>query len=964
MSLDLRQQIWPIFVEETREHLQQAGECLLALEKPVEERAEGQLTLLLRALHSMKGGAGSLGFSNFEQLAHAMEGALARQPPEPVLPRGVVDAVLDGMRLLEGMLRQVEAGVGDHAPPELETTLTSLGGPAVPQRTPTPAPIPEGEQLSLELWPVFRGDVVDALGLLAEALRGAPSAPDPVGLIRLRELSDTVHQSGATLGLPALENLGGQVRALLDASWTSKTAPAVLQLVGSLERLVAQFDERLEEVSQVAPAPGPPPGIPMSSPSMTRLAGFHAECSGLLTQVEEAMASMLTPDPEKRAAAQLQLRQLTHRLKGTTGAVLSGPAAELSVQLQQVAGELGQGGVEGAMASSNFARLLVAYRGALDASQAPEEKPTAPVPAAKVVKEKSRVTEAPDSVIRVSRNAVETLTDVLDRAAMSRARREAQLRTLLDLRGLTQEAVLWAERAGSELRMLEVQTPLLSGAQERLRELSAGMKQVSAALWRDLESERIQGAQLKDTLRELRTVPAHTLGELLRRTARDAAGRVGKNVRLDLVGGDVRLDRRIVDAVRDPLLHLLRNAVDHGLEAPQTRLQRGKPVEGVLTLSVEQRGGRVIFGLSDDGGGLDLPRIRQRALERGLHDARSLEAMNDAEVARLIFLPGFSTATSITELSGRGVGLDVVESLAVSLGGSVTVEHTPGAGSTFKLELPRALGAVLGLVARVGSQQLVLPNDAVMRLLRLTHREFSVVGGRPMARVNGELIPFVSLARLLGLPGARLPLEDGDPVVTVVLVANGDQVALGVDELVDHQELVVHSLGKHLKDSRHFAGAAQLNDGTVVPVLQASELVLMATQLARSGAAEKSAAHILVVDDALSTRAAIRSLLEIAGFDVLVAGDGEEAWQLMQSHAISLLITDVQMPRLDGLGLTRRVRADSRWEHLPVVVVTAQDAAEDRQMGLDAGADAYLVKRDIERGALLERVRQLLVVDP
>jgi two-component system chemotaxis sensor kinase CheA len=200
-------------------------------------------------------------------------------------------------------------------------------------------------------------------------------------------------------------------------------------------------------------------------------------------------------------------------------------------------------------------------------------------------------------------------------------------------------------------------------------------------------------------------------------------------------------------------------------------------------------------------------------------------------------------------------------------------------------------------------------------------------------------------------------------VVTVVLGSGETRVALGVDELVDHQELVVHGLGKHLKDTRHFAGAAQLNDGTVVPVLQASELVQLSTHSAPS-AAETKSASIVVADDALSTRAAIRSILEIAGFSVLAASDGEEAWELMQANEVSLLITDLQMPRLDGLGLVRRVRGDSRWEHLPVVVVTAADSADDRSVGLEAGADAYLVKRDIERGALLERVRQLLVVDP
>lgn len=948
---DPRQQIWPIFVEETREHLQQAGECLLSLEKPAAQRPPGQLKQMMRVLHSMKGGAGSLSFSAVERLAHAMEDALAKLPPEPVLPRPIVDALLDGMRLIEGIVRDVEAGIGEREPKELAGVIAALGGKAAPPRS-------EDEQVSHELWPVFRGDVADAMALLGEALRNRTAPPDQPELVRWKELSDTIQQSGTTLGLAALEQLGREVRADIDAPWSARTPKAVAERLAKLERFVAQLDEHLE---QAAPAPTPPPPLPSAPASGDQLAAFFVESASLLQGLETAMAGMMTPDAAKRTAASDQVRQLTHRLKGTAGAVLSGRAAELAAELHKAAGPLGQGGIDGAMASSNFAKLLVAWKEALSESKAQAARP-APAPEPAAPKEAPRG-DAPDSVIRVSRNAVEALTDVLDRSAMSRARRETQLRELLDLRALTQEALLWAERASSELRMLEVQTPMLAGARDRLRDLSAGMKQVSSALWRDLESERIQGAQLKDTLRELRTVPAHTLGELLRRTARDTAGRVGKNVRLELVGGDLRLDRRIVDAVRDPLLHLLRNAVDHGIEAPQTRLQRGKNPEGLLTLTVEQRGGRVVFSLVDDGGGLDLERIRERALSRGLHDARTLEAMTDAEIARLIFLPGFSTAQTVTEVSGRGVGLDVVEAVALSLGGSVSLDHEFGKGSTFRLELPRALGAVLGLVVQVGTQQLVLPNDAVSRLLRLTHRELSVVGGRPMAKVGDELVPFVSLAKLLGLPGARLPLEGGEPVVAVLLTSNDAQVALGVDELVDHQELVVHGLGKHLKDTRHFAGAAQLNDGTVVPVLQASELVSLASQTG-TVAGETKRASILVVDDSLSTRAAIRSILEIAGFGVLIAGDGEEAWTLLQNHDVSLLITDLQMPRLDGLGLVRRVRSEPRWEQLPVVVVTAQDSADDRAIGLEAGADAYLVKRDIERGALLERVRQLLVVDP
>lgn len=956
MSTDPRQVIWPIFAAESREHLQQAGECLLELERPREERPAGQLTLLMRALHSLKGGAGSLGFAHLERLAHALESRLAKLPPEPVVPHDVVNQVLAALGLLEGMVAQVEAGSGDAAPPTLDALVAELTGEAAP----APAPS-QPEPLSHELWPIFRTDVAEALTLLAESARQhAHAVPVATELARLRELTQTLQQSGATLDLPWLEAGGTALRQQVDAPWTAATAPALLEQCVALEKAIAEADERLEHANASAPPATPAP--PTFTPPGRALEGFHAESAALLEQLEDAMVRLLTPDAAAREKAQGEVRALAHRLKGTTAAVLQGEPARLALELDQTAKALGRPGVEGAMASANLAELTVSYRAALDAVRAQTPAPSAPAP--RPSKDVGRSADATDSVIRVSRNAVESLTDVLERAAMSRARREAQLRRLLELRTLTQEALLWSERANSELRMRDVQTPLLTGSRDRLRDLSAGLKQVSAALWRDLESERIQGAQLKDTLRELRTVPAHTLGELLRRTAREAAGRVGKHLQFDLLGGDVRLDRRIVDAIRDPLLHLLRNAVDHGLEAPRTRLQRGKPAEGRLTLSVEQRGGRVIFSLADDGNGLDVQRIREKAQERGLHDAQTLQAMSADEVVRLIFLPGFSTADAVTELSGRGVGLDVVESVAQSLGGAVQVEHQPGQGTTFHVDLPRALGAVLGLVVEVGEQRLVLPNDAVTRLVRLTHRELSMVGGRPMARVDGELLPFMPLARLLGLPGARMPLEGDRPVETVVLTSGDTSLALGVDELADHQELVVHPLGKFLKDTKHLAGAAQLNDGSVVPVLQASELIVLAAARGPGGSSEAKRASILVADDSLSTRMAIRGVLELAGFDVVAAGNGEEAWELLQQQPVSLVITDVQMPRLDGLGLTRRLRQDAKLSQLPVVVVTAQDTADDRAQGLEAGADAYLVKRDIERGALLELVRQLLVVEP
>ncbi len=952
---DPRQQIWPLFVAESREHLQLAGESLLSLERPVNARAPGAMTLLQRALHSLKGGAGSLGFEHLERLAHTVESALALHPPEPVLAPDLVQRVLEALARLDEMLNHVEAGVGDTPPAELDALIAALGGQPAPR--PPPSAGSGDDSLVLELWPVFRADVTEALQQLAEALRRADSRPPPQSLARLTELADIVAHSGATLGLDDLSNEAGALqRALATEAWAADTGAQLRRLIEGLDRRVAELDERVE---QVAPRPSAPPPLP--SPVPQARGGYFTEARELLTQLEAATAQLLTPDEDVRAAAREELQRLTHRLKGTTTAVMDGELPSLSRELHETARALGAGGVEGAMTSARFAKLVVSFGQTLATAERDAATPALPRPSSPTPVPTARLEN--DTVIRVGRSAVEALTDVLDRAAMSRARRETQLRALLELRALTQETLLWAERAGSELRLQSVQAPHLTGARERLRTLSRGMKQVSAELWRDLESERIQGAQLNDTLRELRTVPALTLGELLRRTARETAGRVGKTVQFELAGGEVRLDRRIVDAVRDPLLHLLRNAVDHGIEAPQTRLKLGKPADGRITLSVQQHGGRVHFTLEDDGAGVDLDRIRARALSRGLVEPHALGTMSDDDVARLIFLPGFSTAEQLTELSGRGVGLDVVESAAKHLGGAVTLRFEPGRGSTFELSLPRALGAMLVIVAQVGATRLALPTDAVQRLLRLSKETLVMVGARPMARVGEALVPFIPLSRVLTLPGARLPFEGGRPVEALLVSVAGSTVALGVDECLQQQEVVVHPLGKHLRSATHLAGAAQLNDGAVVPVLQPGELLARALASTTSESAAPERPVVLVVDDALSTRTAVRNVLELAGFEVLSASNGEEAWDLLQSHRVALLVTDLQMPRLDGMGLTRRLRADPQLAEVPVVVLTAQDSAEDRALGLEAGADAYLVKREIERGALLEHVRQLLAVD-
>jgi two-component system chemotaxis sensor kinase CheA len=379
-------------------------------------------------------------------------------------------------------------------------------------------------------------------------------------------------------------------------------------------------------------------------------------------------------------------------------------------------------------------------------------------------------------------------------------------------------------------------------------------------------------------------------------------------------------------------------------------------VAGRLTVRIQPRGARVGLVVEDDGRGLDPRAIREAAVRKGVVTAEAAERLSDDEVVRLLFRPGFSTAAAVTEISGRGVGLDVVQEALTRLQGSIDVRWEPGRWTRFDLEVPLTLAATAALLFRTGREVAALPAETVERVLLHGDGELGTVAGRVMLQVGSEQLPYAHLARLLG---AGAPPPNVARRVALILRHGGQRAALGVEEIVGQQELVVSSLGARVASVAHLAGAAMLDDGRVVGVLAAPELLRRA-QPAVAARVPTARTRVVVADDALTTRAAMKALLEIAGYAVLAAADGEEALALLRESGAQLLVSDVQMPRLDGLGLCRAVKADPRLRSTPVILVTSLDAPEDRAAGLEAGADGYVVKREVERGKLLELVRQLL----
>jgi two-component system, chemotaxis family, sensor kinase CheA len=481
--------------------------------------------------------------------------------------------------------------------------------------------------------------------------------------------------------------------------------------------------------------------------------------------------------------------------------------------------------------------------------------------------------------------------------------------------------------------------------------------------------------RIDDEVRRVRMLPFAEACQGLERSVRDVANTEGKRAELVIEGGDVEIDRSVLEGLRDPLNHLVRNAVDHGLERPDIRRAAGKSETGRVTVSASLRGSQVEVVVADDGRGLDLEAVRAEAKGRGFGETTDAPTLAD-----LIFLPGFSTAKMVTAISGRGVGLDVVKSRLEVLHGSVELSIEPGRGTRFTMAVPLTFTSQRALLVAAGGQTFALASASVLRLLRVEPGELRTIEGRAMLVRDGAPLPIVELARVLGL-APRDPAIGPEPAPVhrkrpVLIVASGERrVALLVDELITEQEIIVKRLGDRIKRVRNVAGATILPTGQIAPVLNPSNLVRSALNLAPVSAspvarppddrpeASGPPTHrhrLLVVDDSVTTRTLEKSILEAAGYDVLTAVDGDAGWRILQEQGADLVVTDIEMPRMDGFALTETIRRSSRFADLPVILLSSLASDRDRARGIEAGADAYIVKGGFDQNDLIKTIEQLL----
>lgn len=829
-----------------------------------------------------------------------------------------------------------------------------------------------------QIWPIFSAEAREHLHAIGEGvldLERRPARADELDAIR--RAAHSLKGSAASLGLDDVESVAHAVEDSLSgldgASVLPRiTAVAVLDAIEGIEEALRRVQEggdgsvpRLDEIRGALPGAGG--GGPRAAP------GGSPEIAGTLDRIEECLGRARAGDATKelRGEAAAEGAALAARVAADRPDV-----GALAIRLAETFPAVVEVTVDGARAVAAVAGLVVEIRqttrtgagaraGVGGAPAAAATGAGGPPAGREAPRPRSAISEPRpgpgERSIRVLAGTVDSLSRRVELflPVLSRAGRrgremvsiESSLREVLAV--LERQEPQSRERPGADATAVVEAVRCLAGAARAAGKL--GREAV-----RDAEAQRLTAITIREDLRTLRMIPAAEALEPLRRTARDAAVRLGKEVELTVSARDVKLDRQIADELRDPLMHLVRNAVDHGIEPPAAREAAGKQARGSVAVRVESRGDRMGIVIEDDGAGLDLARLKESAVRRGAVGADVAEKMPPEEAARLVFLPGISTASEVTALSGRGVGLDVVHEAVVRLRGRIDLTFAAGRGTRFDIDLPLTLATTLGVVVRVGRDLAILPSEAVERVLLVRPGSLGTVAGTTTIEVERVHLPFAPLGVLLGLRAADAPAA----VPALVLAVGASRGVVAVDEIVGQQEVVVSSLGSRASRVAHLGGAAVLDDGRVAPVLAVGELLRRVRPEAARAAATPARARIIVADDSLTTRTAMKSLLEIAGYEVLPAADGQEALELGRQVGCDLVVTDVQMPRLDGLALTRAVKGDPRLAATPVVLVTSLGSTEDRAAGLSAGADGYLVKREVQSGKLLELVRQLLPARP
>jgi two-component system sensor histidine kinase and response regulator WspE len=929
--------MFELFREEVRAHTETLARGLLDLE--TDPANPTRIEPLMRAAHSVKGAARIVGIDPAVRLAHAMEDALvAAQAGKIRITAADVDDLLKGSDLLGTLARLGDAG--------MVAGWVAANASAVDR-----------------LEPVFRG---------MAAGKAAERTVEPVGRSPERERGGTA--------IPSL-TLGAPTESILPPP-PAHGPPAILHHPLPLAAEHTMLDVFREEARS---------HLLVLNAGADSLAGGAApseEVFDALRQVRGAARVMKCPPVEGAASAVAGFLQGVRdgRLKPTPDA-----AGWVRYAVGVLAGVISTD-------EDRYPRWLAS-------ATTPLEQITETL--RKVLSDAPPVREPPRAETRGAAEPEAPRVDVQDLAerepravapaAPAAPPAEAVVRvtaqSLNRLMGLAGESLVqarWLHQFSMEVARVRKQHDLLAGlldaafhaiatgqSSEDVARLVADARHQAGVCRHELTDQASDfdehAARAEDLNTRLyrevivsRMRPFGDGSHGLPRLVRDMARSLGKQARLVVEGEQTDVDRDILEKLEAPLTHLVRNAVDHGLEVPAERNAAGKPETGTVRVQAWHRAGMLSVSVADDGRGIDLDRLRQKVIDRGLNSPDVVRQMTEAELLEFLFLPGFTTASAVTEFSGRGVGLDVVQTTVRRVGGSVRITTTPGRGTTFHLQLPITLSVIRAVVVEIAGEPYAFPHTRIDRLLRVPRGTVRSLEHRQFVTVDGQNVGLVLAGQLLELPseGPR-----GHDLPVVLLSDSTGAYGLIVDDFRGEQDLVVRPLDPRLGKVPNLSAAAILDDGGPVLIVDVEDLVRSMDQFIQTGSLRRFEVReagparkkrVLVVDDSITVREVERQLLAHRGYDVVVAVDGMDGWNQVRADRFDLLVTDVDMPRMTGIQLVQAVRAEERLRDLPVVIVSYKEREEDRARGLEVGANTYLTKSSFHDNRFVEAIEDLI----
>jgi chemosensory pili system protein ChpA (sensor histidine kinase/response regulator) len=945
---------------------------------------------LFRATHTLQGNARSLGLlmmaeasAEVEKLLHALKSKPAPMQSEHVeliaeleaAANDLVNALNNGSGAaapLERRFAEVTHGAREaHArvesdPDLLPTEEITLESPA-PATTPEAAPRTaspavsapvsatkvappdieaEAEHIDPDLLDIFREEAVDILAKVEEALTRWRAKPDDLGtVLELKRALHTLKGGARMAGALGMGNLAHGTETVLKHVEDRRLSPGVMlfDLLDEIhDTLVAMLDALTErkappDVRALAArvtvlAAGGPLSEARSEAGKTTPAavtGKAAESAPRTTVTTPAI-----PVPPKPAAAP----ETPARPADTAASTPGTPEVTRSTDAGDAENEARQAWPESmerrgqVRVSTGLLSNLVNYAGEVSIARARMEQ---------------QVYSFRDNLTELARN----VTRFRDQIRELEIQSESQILYRLDPQG---EAA-----AGQEGDFDPLEFDRFTKLQQLSRQLAESLHDLTTIQGNlgnfigEAQTALAQQARINTELQEglmrTRMVRFDTLAGRLRHIVRTTARELGKRVELNLVGAEVELDRTVLERMVGPFEHMVRNAIDHGMEPEAARVRAGKPAAGRITVATAQEGSEIVIRFSDDGRGLDIDAIRAKAVERGMMAPDA--TLSEEELIQFILAPGFSTAREVTHYSGRGVGMDVVHNEVKQLGGSMSVDTNRGAGTTFVIRLPLTLSIAQALMVHVGDQQFAIPLAAVANIIEFPVEQLNqiAVGNNPLLNYRDQVYPYMHLGRRLGLPPTA---PDGDKVPILLVRTGTREVALQVDGLRGTREVVIKALGPQLAELKGLAGATILGDGRVVLILDAAGLWYRddSIHVERAGGTqipvEEARGHpvVMVVDDSLTVRKVTSKHLQKRGLDVMVAKDGVDAVEQLRERVPDLMLVDIEMPRMDGYELTVRVRGDARLKHIPIIMITSRAGAKHRQKAMELGVDLYMSK--------------------